>query len=127
VERRDEKVKVYNFEVEGFHTYFVSDLGILVHNTCLMQPDPMATAQHTVIKIDPQTGRIRNYETFTPQTNPRNPNPWESVQRVDLQGAEHYNKVTKEYVPTPNVNSRNIPGGVRPAELREIPGDLPRP
>ena len=25
---------VYNFEVEGFHTYFVSDLGLLVHNTC---------------------------------------------------------------------------------------------
>ena len=25
---------VYNFEVAGFHTYFVSDLGLLVHNTC---------------------------------------------------------------------------------------------
>jgi hypothetical protein len=25
---------VYNFEVQGFHTYFVSDLGLLVHNTC---------------------------------------------------------------------------------------------
>ncbi|MBD2182466.1 hypothetical protein H6S82_20485 [Planktothrix sp. FACHB-1355] len=25
---------IYNFEVEGFHTYFVSDLGVLVHNTC---------------------------------------------------------------------------------------------
>jgi Pretoxin HINT domain/Domain of unknown function (DUF4258) len=34
VDRRDENVKVYNFEVEGFHTYFVSDLGILVHNSC---------------------------------------------------------------------------------------------
>ncbi|WP_341278990.1 polymorphic toxin-type HINT domain-containing protein [Paenibacillus sp. FSL H8-0537] len=28
-----EKVTVYNFEVEDFHTYFVSDLGIWVHNT----------------------------------------------------------------------------------------------
>ena len=27
-------VKVYNFEVEDFHTYFVGDDGILVHNTC---------------------------------------------------------------------------------------------
>jgi RHS repeat-associated protein len=25
---------VYNFEVQGFHTYFVSDLGLLVHNVC---------------------------------------------------------------------------------------------
>ena len=28
----DEKVKVYNFTVADFHTYFVSDLGIWVHN-----------------------------------------------------------------------------------------------
>ena len=27
-------VKVYNFEVEDFHTYFVGDDGILVHNDC---------------------------------------------------------------------------------------------
>jgi hypothetical protein len=27
-------VKVYNFEVEDWHTYFVSNSGILVHNTC---------------------------------------------------------------------------------------------
>ncbi len=25
---------VYNFEVEEFHTYFVGDSGVLVHNTC---------------------------------------------------------------------------------------------
>jgi hypothetical protein len=27
--------QVYNFEVAGFHTYFVSDLGFLVHNACV--------------------------------------------------------------------------------------------
>ena len=27
-------VKVYNFEVEDFHTYFVGDEPVLVHNTC---------------------------------------------------------------------------------------------
>jgi RHS repeat-associated protein len=26
--------QVYNFEVAGFHTYFVSELGLLVHNAC---------------------------------------------------------------------------------------------
>lgn len=34
IERREGDFKVYNFEVEGFPTYFVSELGILVHNTC---------------------------------------------------------------------------------------------
>ncbi|MFM7888319.1 MAG: polymorphic toxin-type HINT domain-containing protein [Pseudanabaena sp.] len=43
IEHRLDNVKVYNFEVQGFHTYFVSDLGILVHNTCgkpPYSPDP---------------------------------------------------------------------------------------
>ncbi|MCS3869429.1 hypothetical protein J3D55_002345 [Chryseobacterium ginsenosidimutans] len=30
----DEKVKVYNFEVEDNHNYYVSEKGILVHNDC---------------------------------------------------------------------------------------------
>jgi Pretoxin HINT domain len=34
VEKHGGLTTVYNFEVEGFHTYFVSDLGLLVHNTC---------------------------------------------------------------------------------------------
>ena len=28
----DEPVKVYNFEVEDFHTYYAGGLGVLVHN-----------------------------------------------------------------------------------------------
>ena len=34
VERREGSFKVYNFEVEGFHTYFVSQHHLLVHNDC---------------------------------------------------------------------------------------------
>ena len=30
----DEAVKVYNFEVADYHTYFVGDTGVLVHNMC---------------------------------------------------------------------------------------------
>lgn len=30
----EEPVTVYNFQVEGYHTYYVSAAGILVHNTC---------------------------------------------------------------------------------------------
>jgi hypothetical protein len=39
IQRKEEVQQVYNFEVEGFHTYFVSDLGILVHNTCTGKPN----------------------------------------------------------------------------------------
>ena len=34
IEQLDEPVKIYNFEVEDWHTYFVSESGILVHNMC---------------------------------------------------------------------------------------------
>ncbi|MEC4896183.1 MAG: hypothetical protein SAL07_25375 [Oscillatoria sp. PMC 1051.18] len=34
IEVREGEFEVYNFEVEEFHTYFVSDLGLLVHNVC---------------------------------------------------------------------------------------------
>ena len=34
VENLEETVTVYNFQVEDYHTYFVGDTQILVHNTC---------------------------------------------------------------------------------------------
>jgi intein/homing endonuclease len=41
IEKRDGEFKVYNFRVEGIPTYFVSDLGILVHNnTNCPTPNP---------------------------------------------------------------------------------------
>ena len=33
IEYLDEPVNVYNFEVEDWHTYYVSDSGVWVHNT----------------------------------------------------------------------------------------------
>jgi hypothetical protein len=33
-EKLDTPVKVYNFEVADWHTYFVAELGVLVHNDC---------------------------------------------------------------------------------------------
>ena len=38
-------IKVYNFEVEGYHTYYVSEQGVLVHNKCPKNTtDPAGTA-----------------------------------------------------------------------------------
>lgn len=38
-------VKVYNFHVEDYHTYYVAYAGILVHNVCVNQNNPGATGQ----------------------------------------------------------------------------------
>ncbi|MBU1218214.1 hypothetical protein KKF97_00250, partial [Myxococcota bacterium] len=43
--------KVYNIEVHNHHTYFVSDLGILVHNDCILPPKKMeAFPDLTIVK-----------------------------------------------------------------------------
>ncbi|MFC4075636.1 polymorphic toxin-type HINT domain-containing protein [Salinithrix halophila] len=34
VQRKTKPIKVYNFEVEDYHTYFVSDAQVWVHNKC---------------------------------------------------------------------------------------------
>lgn len=39
----EEKVEVFNFEVEDCHTYFVGELGILVHNACSTQKHHIMT------------------------------------------------------------------------------------
>ena len=34
IEKLESPVTVYNFEVEDYHTYYVADIGVLVHNDC---------------------------------------------------------------------------------------------
>jgi RHS repeat-associated protein len=87
-----------------------------------MKPIAGAQGPHTTFRVDPQTGRINHYETWRPQSNPRNPNPWDSTLRFDRTGAPHFNKITGKDVPTPHVHDPRVPGGVRPA----APGDIPR-
>ena len=86
-------------------------------------PDTNATGAHTVFRKDPLTAKISHYETFRPQTNIRNPNPWESVKRFDGPQHEHYhfNKVLKKRVYAPHVHDAHYPGGVRLPEVWEIP------
>jgi hypothetical protein len=84
--------------------------------------DPNASEEHTVYKVDNETGLIRSYETFVKNDNPKFPYPFKSLKRVDMLGKPHYNNVTKQYVPTPHVNDPSVPGGVRPANPDEITG-----
>jgi len=41
----EEPVTVYNFEVEDWHTYYVSEEEVLVHNTCMM-PKGDSSSKH---------------------------------------------------------------------------------
>ena len=45
-----EPVYVYNFTVEDFHTYFVSELGVLVHNTCLVSKGGSDSVPKSLLK-----------------------------------------------------------------------------
>ena len=90
-----------------------------------LKPDPLAEGSHTTIKRDPE-GKITNYETYTSQTNPRDPRPWEFEQRYD--GANvgpgkinngHYDRDTQQYIKEPHVHTRG--GGLHSASDSEIP------
>jgi hypothetical protein len=84
-----------------------------------LQPDPKAEGPHTSFKRDPQTGKVSGYAEWQP--NPRNPSGFDQAKRVDVTGAPHFNKVTREDVATPHVQEKGVPGGVRPARPDEVP------
>ncbi len=113
---------VYNFEVEATHTYFVGDAKLWVHNACRgknnLQPDPSAEGSHSTFKRDAR-GRVTNHAEYQP--NPRNPTGFDMGKRVDVTGKGHVNSLTGENVPTPHVNGKDVPGGVRPATPAELP------
>ena len=55
----DTPVTVYNFEVEDFHTYYVSEQKVLVHNTCA------ATAKNTQVAKASNATKASKAETTT--------------------------------------------------------------
>jgi hypothetical protein len=63
VEKLDETIKVYNFEVEDWHTYYVSSLQLLVHNTCKTDVfrggNSFKVRLGVDVKIDKSTGLLK--------------------------------------------------------------------
>ncbi len=49
IEELEGTVLVYNLEVEDFHTYYVSDLGVLVHNMCAVSTSGRTTGENSKI------------------------------------------------------------------------------
>ena len=85
-------------------------------------PHPDAEGAHSVFRRDPHTGQVTHYTTYEPNTNPHFPHRFQEKLRYDGKGEPHFNQVTREYVPTPHINDRSVPGKVRPAIPEEIPG-----
>jgi len=90
VERREGHFQVYNFNVEEFHTYFVSDLGILVHNADYAPTNltPSPALEGNPYHPDVVEQRIRPpyrpnpaHDTRSPLFNPRKtPEPSDAAQ-----------------------------------------------
>jgi len=53
-------VTVYNFEVEDFHTYYVSDSAILVHNTCGAKSASNQVIKNDIINLPRTDSALKN-------------------------------------------------------------------
>ena len=62
-EKLETPVKVYNFEVADWHTYFVADIGVLVHNDCTGK-----VTVNNVLKGTNQKGEITTRGSFRKDT-----------------------------------------------------------
>jgi hypothetical protein len=83
----DKPVTVYNFTVADFHTYYVTDIGIWVHNTnCGLTGSKIITNPITKLGL-PQTGKIR----FVP------PRGWNSKQPLHMKNGNPIDKFGNEW------------------------------
>ncbi|MDM9580199.1 polymorphic toxin-type HINT domain-containing protein [Nostoc sp. GT001] len=67
VEKREGQFEVYNFKVDGFHSYFVSGLGVLVHNATYDDDDIWAELDrlnNPLPKVSPQAQAISRGHAF---------------------------------------------------------------
>ncbi|MEV3971148.1 polymorphic toxin-type HINT domain-containing protein [Streptomyces sp. NPDC050698] len=103
---------VHNLTVRDLHTYYVvaGDRSLLVHNMAGRKPGQRpnydAEGPHTTFVRHGGTGQIKKYAEWAPQSNPRNPAPFELVKRFDLEGPAHTN-ADGTVVETPHINLPN--------------------
>jgi len=87
-----------------------------------LEPNREAVGDHTTFQRG-TNGKIHKYETYE-KTSSGHFNP---IKRYDggkpdgSPGKPHVNKKTGESIPTPHVQGKNIPGGARAAEPKDIP------
>lgn len=83
-----------------------------------LKADPKAKGPHTRFRTD-SNGRVTRYTSY--RSNGRG--GFDPKKSVDTKsgGKPHFNKDTGKRVPTPHVQGKRIPGGVRPARNYELP------
>ncbi|MFZ6760928.1 polymorphic toxin-type HINT domain-containing protein [Undibacterium sp. Ji50W] len=96
VEETDSKQEVFNFEVDGFHTYYVGELGVWVHNVqdCPGKTPEVGTPATSDTKFVPKdpvkVSNSHSVDTITPRTffGGGNKNTPKTVARggVDIEG-----------------------------------------
>ena len=62
----DEPVEVFNFEVEDCHTYFIGEIGVLVHNSCQHQSSSWRTKRSNYWKDQASSGGKSAWYDRTP-------------------------------------------------------------
>lgn len=89
VERREGKFKVYNFEVAGTHTYYVSSLGVLVHNHC-QPPRPIHSkyGDGTPVYKGQRPPRLGEPKPDLPHNGPYTRVRWDTYNNRPYQGRE---------------------------------------
>lgn len=83
-----------------------------------LQPDPNAVGAHSTFRRDAE-GRVKHHAEWT--QNPQNPSGFDQSKRVDMVGDKHKNKATREWIQTPHVHDKTVPGGIRAARPDEVP------
>jgi hypothetical protein len=83
-----------------------------------LQSDPDAVGPHSTFRRD-SDGNVKNHAEWTP--NSKNPSGFDQSKRVDMVGDEHQNKATREWIQTPHVHDKTVPGGIRAARPDELP------
>ena len=68
LEKLAEPITVYNLEVEDFHTYFVGEYGVLVHNSCLSDDGEW---HHIASDKSIKTGYTAKYKAIFDKANIR--------------------------------------------------------
>ncbi|MFF3004818.1 RHS repeat-associated core domain-containing protein [Kitasatospora sp. NPDC057940] len=122
-----------NLSLADLHTYYVlaGATPILVHNARppRQRPDPRAIddagnayPHSMIVREGGDTGDVKKYSEWAPNTNPRDPRSFDLVKRFDRYGPAHTN-ADGTTVPTPHINEAD--GSARPLEDWEKPMGCP--
>lgn len=94
LERVSESETTYNFEVADFHTYYVGENGLLVHNKCVepIGPEnPLTGKPNSTALRWANNGKIYSATTYDEMGR--------QVARLDFYGSEHFVRGVGKIIP----------------------------